>query len=66
LKWTCSKTDWAFERFESKRTGIKRNYTEINQGNLILTLVWAGIVGALATRAAYSLQTGEYFWSFIQ
>ncbi|GKY97668.1 hypothetical protein MPSEU_000725100 [Mayamaea pseudoterrestris] len=57
--------DWAFERLESKRTGFKRNYTDIDNKNLALTLVWSTIVAAYAGRAVYCLATDEYYWSFL-
>jgi hypothetical protein len=57
--------DWAFNRFEEQRTGVKRNYTEINTQQLILTVVWGSSITGLGVRAIWSLTTGNDFWSFL-
>jgi len=36
--------DWAFERIESQRKGVKRDYVSINKKQVILSSIWAGIV----------------------
>lgn len=36
--------DWAFERYEAERTGRKLDYVTINQQQVVLSSVWAGIV----------------------
>jgi hypothetical protein len=57
--------DWALNRFYQEKKGIKYDYSEIDNKQIALTLVWSAGILSLGGRALYSYQTGAYFWSFI-
>mmetsp|Transcript_29571 Transcript_29571/g.61834 ORF Transcript_29571/g.61834 Transcript_29571/m.61834 type:complete len:175 (-) Transcript_29571:198-722(-) len=58
--------DWAFERFECEKKGRPYpQYHIVKTKQIALTLVWAGIVAVVGGRAAFSLATGTYYWSFL-
>lgn len=57
--------DWAFQRFESEKKGVKINYSEIRSKELGLVLVWSVVVVFVVGRVAYSLSEGVGFYDFM-
>ena len=55
----------AVNRFAYENGGYKPDYVTLKKDALILTLVWATIVGAAIGRVIFSLTTGTYFWGFL-
>ena len=53
--------DWAYYRTQ----GIKPDYVTIDQQELILRIVWSGLVVAGVFRAIIAYKTGENFWMFL-
>ena len=58
--------DWAFQRFESQKKGIKVNYWDIKPKEFGLVLVWSTVVVSVVGRGAYSLSEGIGFYDFLQ
>ena len=46
--------DWAFERLEAERKGIKLDYVTLNKKNVFLSSIWAGIVFWFLTKLVES------------
>ena len=57
--------DWAFNRMEMEKKGVKYDYVTLQPKALGLTLVWSAIVAALGGNLAWSLSTGNDFWTFV-
>lgn len=57
--------DWAYERFEQQKKGIKYDYVTIKPKALVLVLGWSSLVLGGIGRAIYSLNTGESFVSSV-
>ncbi|CAB9508820.1 expressed unknown protein [Seminavis robusta] len=64
--YLANPNDWAFNRFEMEKKGIKYDYTTLDNKSLTLTLVWSSIVLGLSTNVVYSLSTGASFWAFLK
>lgn len=58
-------SDWAYDRMEEQKFGIKIDYLTLKTDKVVLTLVWSAIVFFLGGRAVYSLYFHEDFWSFL-
>jgi len=57
--------DWAYNRFQEQKLGIKYDYASIDTKQITLTLTWATLILSLGGRALLCYQTGENFWSFL-
>jgi hypothetical protein len=55
--------DWSYTRMEDTKRGVaqQRDYVTIQTGEIVLVLVWSGIVFALVGRAIYSATNGVDF-----
>ena len=57
----CSNpNDWAFDRREMEKRGIKYDYTTLKKKDLVLTLVWSGVLAWFVSQSIYSLMTGAH------
>ena len=55
--------DWAFNRREAEKRGVKYDYWTLRKGDLVKTLVWSGIVVWFFSSTAIQL-TNEYLHTF--
>jgi hypothetical protein len=56
--------DWAFDRMEAQKRGVKLDYVTLDPKAIVLTLVWSTIVFAVLGRAIVALSSGTNFWAF--
>lgn len=54
--------DWAFNRFEMEKKGVRYDYTTIDTKQLGLTVVWSAIVLAFTADLVYALLNEVGFW----
>jgi hypothetical protein len=59
--WPSDPPDWAYNRMEEEKKGIKIDYTKLDSKTAIKTVVWSVIVVGLVGRTIYSITTGESF-----
>ena len=64
--YLANPNDWAFNRFEMEKRGVKYDYTTLEPKALGLTLVWSTVVLFLLSNAVYVLSTGGSFWDFLK
>lgn len=53
--------DWAYNRLNNYNV----DYYTLNTKQIVLTLTWASFILTLISRAAYCLNTGDYFWDIL-
>ncbi len=58
--------DWAYQRFESQRKGVKVNYWDIKPKELGLVFVWSTVVLSVVGRGAYAISEGVGFYDFLE
>ena len=56
--------DWTFNRFEEDKRGIKYDYWTFKPGEAVKVVVWSVVVVSFFGRFAYSLATGDDFYTF--
>jgi hypothetical protein len=64
--YLANPNDWAFNRFEMEKRGIKYDYTTLQPKALGLTLVWSSIVVFFLSNTVYAFSTGGGFWDFLK
>lgn len=58
--------DWAYDRMEEQKRGIKVDYLTLKKDKIALTLAWSAIVISASARLVYSLVNHENFWAFVK
>jgi hypothetical protein len=53
-KYLDNPADWAFNRMEQKKRGIKYDYVTLDQKQVVLVTVWSLLIGFLVGRGIYS------------
>lgn len=64
-KYLANPNDWAYNRFEEEKKGIKYDYVTLRTKDIALTVTWGSFITFLIGRLVYSIVTGIYFWGFL-
>lgn len=53
--------DWAFNRMEEQKRGVKYDYVTLQPKQVVLVVVWSAVVFGVVGRAVYSISNGVGF-----
>lgn len=53
--------DWAFNRMEEQKRGVKYDYVTLEAKQVVLVLAWSSVVFAFVGRGVYSISNGVGF-----
>eukprot|EP00568_Trieres_chinensis_P005714 CAMPEP_0183293256 /NCGR_PEP_ID=MMETSP0160_2-20130417/2011_1 /TAXON_ID=2839 ORGANISM="Odontella Sinensis, Strain Grunow 1884" /NCGR_SAMPLE_ID=MMETSP0160_2 /ASSEMBLY_ACC=CAM_ASM_000250 /LENGTH=200 /DNA_ID=CAMNT_0025454343 /DNA_START=22 /DNA_END=624 /DNA_ORIENTATION=+ len=52
--------DWAIQKLEEKRGSAKRDYANLDEGQVALTLIWAVLITGVLIRIGFVLASGDF------